>query len=60
MVLAASAASFTIVLLFVWAVAVPALVGGLVFYAVSQALGERAENLEHAESLRARAQQARH
>lgn len=60
MLLATSPASFTIALIVVWAIAVPALVGALIHYAVAQVLGERLENQEYEESLRARAAQSRH
>jgi Na+/pantothenate symporter len=48
MVLALSAGSATFGLVLVFFVIFPALVQGLIAFAVAQAMGERAENQEHA------------
>jgi len=56
MVIAMSALSATLGLVFVFFVLFPVLVQGLIAFAVAQVLGERAENQEYVARRRARRQ----
>jgi Sec-independent protein secretion pathway component TatC len=56
MVIAMSAISATLGLVFVFFVLFPVLVQGLIAFAVAQVLGERAENQEYVARRRARRQ----